>query len=556
MSTIAQSTLQGQCAFFCKINSRILTCSSKQQSRKHRQCATFRHSFLHSNNHSTPFLNPIRRKSPPFAAAIPSNTNEDIASDDQDKEAALTKAILLAYYASRSKSLFASRCIVEALIEAYQSGYTISDINLSIALSGMTSNLSNFSQNQNDELLPPIEGDILRSWVALIMVTLQTIGLELSPEGYARRAAKQCEDSVMGNADPDTAVGIQNFVDHALGKFTDEGVTLQKMLLQQSLGGMGQTIEGDAEAMVGNPSPAVAILQGQTRLILLTLEMIASAPEGGFRAALFQSIPELAVDKDSPWTAVGYMNAFSGTTASSSSSSSSSSTTTSTSSSTKKWQRGTSVKLLISFMGAVQGLLFPALEFVDTAIAAYKGGMTADDVVGQLSRSEINQTGGVVPIGVQQLPGPAISAALFSQWVSLTYITLAQLGTEHPLSRSELGWAWASPVVLASVESIDEEDADQVAGRAESFSASALEAHGVADFVAGALRQARNEEEEEEDWMGEGRAVEGAKQEGNEKDGFLMRIEDPNLSMTSPTAMIIGQQLGLVRMVMQRVSSV
>lgn len=408
---------------------------------------------------------------------------------------------------------------------------------------------SNLSQNQNDELLPPIEGDILRSWVALIMVTLQTIGLELSPEGYARRAAKQCEDSVMGNADPDTAVGIQNCVDHVLGKFTDEGVTLRKMLLQQSLGGMGQTIEGDAEAMAGNPSPAVAILQGQTRLILLTLEIIASTPEGGYRAALFESIPEFDVDKDSHWTPVGYMNAFSST-------SSISSSTTSSSLSTKEWQRGTSVKLLISFMGAVQGLLYPALEFVDTAIGAYKGGMTADDVVGQLSRSEINQTGGVVPIGVQQLPGPAISAALFSQWVSLTYITLAQLGTEHPLSRSELGWAWASSVVLASVESIDEEDADQVAGRAESFSASALEAHGVADFVAGALRQARNEEEEEEDGMGEGRAVEGAKEEGNEKDGFLMRIEDPNLSMTSPTAMIIAQQLGLVRMVMQRVSSV
>lgn len=550
MSTIALSTLQGHCAPVYKINSRILPTCPPKQSGKYIQCTTLRHSFLHSHNHLTPFHNLTRRKSPPSVAAIPSNnTNDDIASDDQDKEAALTKAILLAYYASRSKSLFSSRCIVEALIDAYRSGYTISDINLSIALNGMTSNLSSLSQNQNDQLLPPIEGDILRSWVALIMVTLQTIGLELSPEGYARRAAKHCEDSVMGNADPDTAAGIQNCVDHTLGKFTDEGVTLQKMLLQQSLGGMGQTIEGDAEAMVGNPSPAVAILQGQTRLILLSLEMIASAPEGKFRAALFESIPELAVDKDSPWTAVDYMNAFYGTNNSS----------TTTTSSSKEWQRSASVKLLISFMGAVQGLLYPALEFVDTAIAAYTSGMTADDVVGQLSRSEINQTGGVVPIGVQKLPGPAISAALFSQWVSLTYITLAQLGIEHPLSRSEVGWAWASPVVLASVESIDEEDSDQVVGRGGSFSASALEAHGVADFVAGALRQARNEEEEEEEEggaMGEGRAVEVAKQEGNEKDGFLMKIEDPNLSMTSPTAMIIGQQLGLVRMVMQRVRSV
>ncbi len=42
-------------------------------------------------------------------------------------------------------------------------------------------------------------------------------------------------------------------------------------------------------------------------------------------------------------------------------------------------------------------------------------------------------------------PGPAyeITRKLFSSWISLAYIALAQLGVPHPLASHRLGWAWA-----------------------------------------------------------------------------------------------------------------
>lgn len=40
-------------------------------------------------------------------------------------------------------------------------------------------------------------------------------------------------------------------------------------------------------------------------------------------------------------------------------------------------------------------------------------------------------------------PLQAINRQLFCTWVSLAYITMAQLGVPHPAAQRRAGWAWA-----------------------------------------------------------------------------------------------------------------
>lgn len=44
--------------------------------------------------------------------------------------------MLLAWFAMQQKSLFAAKCLVEAVTEAYRDGYTLDDIKMSLSLSG------------------------------------------------------------------------------------------------------------------------------------------------------------------------------------------------------------------------------------------------------------------------------------------------------------------------------------------------------------------------------------------------------------------------------------
>ena len=181
------------------------------------------------------------------------------------------------------------------------------------------------------------------------------------------------------------------------------------------------------------------------------------------------------------------------------------------------------------------------------------------------------QSGGVLAIHIANTPGNRnVSAAVFARWLSLVYMSLAQMGVPHPGAMEQDGWAWVSGGGSSSGSAAQAEGASASGdgGSSEGSSESTtLEAYGLADFVVHTLR---NEERKEQrgggkpgsssgssessggsgsgNASGEG-AVEGVllrKPKEALREGFVS-IEDPNLLSTSPTALVMSQQISLVQ---------
>ena len=469
-------------------------------------------------------------------------------------DSTIARALLLSYYAcsSRSRSLLASRCLIETLIEAYRQGLTVEDIQLALSLATITAHSAGIDQvvheggggagsaGRHPLSLDPLELDLLQAWAAIVMLTLQEVELELYPEGKARRIESGNHGGVLSDQGT-TRAGLQAYVDSALGQRRKDGITLKRMLLQQNL--QKSNIVSNSPEEVQGVSPALLMLQQNARLVLLTVEMIASGelkescgnlpplsatkrePEGGGDEASSQDEEEESnveeVLSDPHWPALDYMQSFL--------------VMNSMTDVDDVSPRSMAARVLLSFMGAVQGLLYPAMDFVDSTIRAYLSGLTVDDVLTALQREDFSETGGVVPVGVERLPGPAgVSAALFTQWLSMVYIALAQLGAAHPKSGQSTGWAWASEPIMSSLSSGDDED--------EYAASAAMEAYGVAQFVSSTLES----RVEKESFLA--RDVSKPQSEG-----FLMKVEDPDLLPSSPAVLIVAQQVSLISMVADRV---
>ena len=177
------------------------------------------------------------------------------------------------------------------------------------------------------------------------------------------------------------------------------------------------------------------------------------------------------------------------------------------------------------------------------------------------------QSGGVLAIQIANLPGNRnVSAAVFARWLSLVYMSLAQMGVPHPGAMEQDGWAWVSGGGASSASSSSAGAQEVASGSSEgSGESTTLEAYGLADFVVHTLRN----EERKEQQRGAGRtpgsggsgssggdaaaagegAVEGVllrKPKEVLRQGFVS-IEDPNLLSTSPTALVMSQQISLVQ---------
>jgi hypothetical protein len=181
------------------------------------------------------------------------------------------------------------------------------------------------------------------------------------------------------------------------------------------------------------------------------------------------------------------------------------------------------------------------------------------------------QSGGVLAIHIANTPGNRnVSAAVFARWLSLVYMSLAQMGVPHPGAMEQDGWAWVSGGGSNSSGSATPQEGASGSGDSGSGEGSSgsttLEAYGLADFVVHTLR---NEERREQrgasktggsgsdsgsddgggaDASGEG-VVEGVllrKPKEILREGFVS-IEDPNLLSTSPTALVMSQQISLVQ---------
>ncbi|GFR47702.1 hypothetical protein Agub_g9455, partial [Astrephomene gubernaculifera] len=193
-------------------------------------------------------------------------------------------------------------------------------------------------------------------------------------------------------------------------------------------------------------SPFLALMQQYTRLVLLTLEVVAADPRvtttrplrrpetvtrpSGYDTA-FTSTCDLAFANSTRSSAstissgsassagssgsASTSSSSSASTSSSSSASTSSSGSASTSSSSSAGSmcppRGLAVRLLVAFMGAVRGSEWSLGRFVEGVRVAYDQGLAADELFSQLEEWEFAQSGGLLPIADPSRTAAAAAAA-------------------------------------------------------------------------------------------------------------------------------------------------
>jgi hypothetical protein len=172
----------------------------------------------------------------------------------QDNGPRRSEALLLAYVASSASSLLAAQCFVESVVEAYLSGQSYNSIQMDIKLATLGS-----SSNESDDVLP--------AWVALVILTLQELGVA---SASALVEADASEDQAR------FLQGMRGFVKQSLSMY-DQGYTLERL---RSLQSTVQRAQGGAAAQV---------MQEYTRMVLLTVEVAASAGLPCSRSPLAES---------------------------------------------------------------------------------------------------------------------------------------------------------------------------------------------------------------------------------------------------------------------------
>eukprot|EP00887_Chlorella_sp_A99_P005042 scaffold4.g5042.t1 len=532
------------------------------------------------------------------------------AAEQEAWERGVTRALTLAYMAAQNRSLLATQCLVETVVEMYRQGVTPDDLRVLVTLTSLMVPGRLMNELQARRGAAHRTEDILVTWATVVMKTLATVGVPLYRDPRKRRgAAPAAED-----ASP-MSLGLQGL--STVQRYL-EGTDLQRLQLMQSFE-TGQS-EGDAEAQ--GPSPAIRILQQNSRLVLLTLDQVQDSGLPTDFPLATPSTVDYYSDTESyhaeelqaaeaqqagssgrdthhhgagPHLAVGYLSAFVGVPGAAGVAAASNAEAGAAAGGAAAGggaeseaelvrRRAAALRLLIGFIGAASGISYAAEDFVDTAAECYSQGWSAEEVFTMLRVQEFEQSGGLVPIGLAQPPGGRnISAALFARWISICYVTLAQLGARFPGSTSRVGWAW---VALASGRGGGEQgSASSMDGEDDAGVPPGLEAHGVADFVAHTLSL---EDERERQQVGAAAAPAPAHQAGappgdasapaavagvlalpklaTQRDataaasdaaaaqpspGFLS-MEDPHLARTSPTALLFSQQIELVRMARRR----
>lgn len=379
--------------------------------------------------------------------------SSDMSMADASEDFKFSEAILLCFLASQNRSLFASKCLVETVIEMYRCGYTLDGLKIALALATLSSG----------EPAPPVMVDIMLTWTSVIHLTLKEIGLEK----YSNiTSEEEEEESRMSDESMRMVEGLKGIVVHWVQQFV-EGMDLFRLQLQQSMQG-----GSDGGLETGGQSQFVNVMQQNSRLVVITLEVVrglqlptlmklpfpaSSAREesgadvvkppvvniGFIKGQLSSPADPLAGD---PLKIQDYSNDL----------------------------RSAAVRLLIAFNGAALGYQRSAKYFVKTAAYSYVSGWTADEIFLALRDEEFAQSGGMMNgIKVARPPGGNnVSATLFARWLSIIYMTMAQLGIAHPKAAESSGWAW-----VCALDSIDENE-----------SSGPLEAHGVSDFVSHTLR--------------------------------------------------------------------
>ena len=88
------------------------------------------------------------------------------------------EALLGAWFASQNRSLFAAKCFIETVLELHRGAISLASVQLGVSTACLES---------RQTLLTPLEQDILLLWVAIVMLTLEEVGVPR--RGQVRRAA-------------------------------------------------------------------------------------------------------------------------------------------------------------------------------------------------------------------------------------------------------------------------------------------------------------------------------------------------------------------------------
>ncbi|MEW5298543.1 MAG: hypothetical protein WDW36_001655 [Sanguina aurantia] len=451
-------------------------------------------------------------------------------------------ALILAWLASKSRSLFAAQCLVDTVLQLYLSGNSLSDIQLTLRMGNCTSTPPPLSTE---------EEDVLVTYLSIIVLTLEELGVQ--QQGYLTPSQQEQQQmlELRRAGRSEYLGGMAGFVTVAL-KGYDEG---------SSLAGVGGLQALTRQSTPGQQS--LLLMQLYSRLVLITVEVVAA--EGlpclrqlqpptiikratGYSLAFSASCQLASLDpeclrsvddsdssssdcesidplpllpssalQEGTITSDGQAEPDVGSGVDEGSSSSSSSVVGSSSgafgvgggsgvfggsssSSARCPPQGLAIRLLVSFMGAVLGSNFSLNEFAVSAYLAYVQGRSATFIASQLSDSDYDQAGGLLPValpadGHDPRAAQRITQELFTVWLSTVYLSLAEQRVVYPGERkAEVGWAWAGPgdAVEASAMHLMVQKALSRAEEADAIEQ--MRARGSREKQAGILRLAQGQE--------------------------------------------------------------
>lgn len=376
------------------------------------------------------------------------------ASTQQPQE----HAVLLAYNALQNQSLFAAQCFVETVLDAYTSGANVDTLQTSLQLMNI---------QQGGSLLQPQDENILLSWIILVMLAARDVGvpvappeqdtatnesspanmsLQQSPQEEPAASSGPVEGSSAG-AQPSSAsdgisisfsrevMGLLQFVKQASKLWFDEGYNVQQLQSLQA------TVAADHSQ---GQSQFLQMMQQYTRLVIITLEVIAgcklptqrsldnptslNAPSG-YTAAWLQPLPAFSTLQQS--TSGDGVSACGGGLV-----------TAAALARDRGGLRAAAVKLMTAFVGAAIGSPFCLKVFVTAALEAYEAGVPVAALHQQLQEQEFVQSGGLVPTRAQPEVLVEVNRTLFGRWLSLVYMSAAQMNAVFPGAAEQSGWAW------------------------------------------------------------------------------------------------------------------
>jgi hypothetical protein len=378
---------------------------------------------------------------------------------------------------------------VESVLDAFTCGASVDGLATSLQLKNM---------QQGGGLLQPTDQDILLSWIILIMLTAQEVGVPRTTGDAAQQQPEQ-PSSEGGGAPSDAAaaaaagitqsfsrevLGLLTFVKQAARLYFEEGYSVARL----------QSLQATVAADPGQgQSQALQMMQQYTRLVVITLEVAACArlptqrqltnptsldAPSGYTAAFAAgtaAAPALAQQwqqqqqeeatgaaaavPPSPAAADGAIGLL----------------TAGAFAARRGGVRAHAVLLNTAFCGAAIGSPYSLRAFVLGALAAYEAGVPAAVLHGALAEAEFAQSGGLVPA----LPLPEVrvdvNRMLYGRWLSIVYMAAAQLNAVFPGSPQQPGWAWyggedavqangMAAFVAQSLTRLQEEDAAAAPG--------------------------------------------------------------------------------------------